>query len=170
MLNNSKNLDIGLIVFLRCELFSYIEENKERNYSIDFNVKLGNKLSEKYNIDEDKFLWNKINKEKLLNLYTDAENIIIYVTPFVLKINLEIFTFDIGKNELDKLKTVPCYLENKHTANIIYRKVHYDLIYDKNYFEKNFPQEIKFIDNKTDFIDLEVLKEKANEYINSNSN
>jgi hypothetical protein len=173
LLNNSKNFDMGLIIFLRFEIFCYIEENKERRYSIDFNVKLGNLLSDKYYLDDDKFLWKDFYQENLMKLYEDAENIIIYITPFVLKINLEIFTVDIGNNEIDKLKKVPCYLNNKHNVNIIYRKLHYDLIYDKIYFERIFTQEIKFIDERSNIINLELLKLNATEELscpNSNSN
>lgn len=67
---------------------------------------------------------------------TDAEKIVIYLTPFVLKSNLKIIIYEFDSPDSFLLtKEFPCYLEDKHEIVVLYRKTHYDLAYVDKYFE-----------------------------------
>lgn len=70
---------------------------------------------------------------------TDAEKIVIYLTPFVLKMNLKIIIYEFDSIEAVCVnKTFPCYLENNQSEIVVlYRKTHYDLVYTSDYFEKH---------------------------------
>ena len=70
----------------------------------------------------------------MLKLDVDAEKIIIYLTPFVLKTNLKIIIYEFDKNSTVLSKEFPCYLENKHEIILLYRKTHYDLVYESKNF------------------------------------
>jgi len=161
LLNNNRDIDLGLILYLRIKIFKFIEENKTKIYSKEFNVKMGNLLSENYEEDGENFLWNKFYDENLLKLYTEAENIIIYVTPFILQINLKIFTYDIGNEHSNKFRYISCQLENKHTAFVFYRKIHYDLIYSKEHFEKIQNNFVNYVDCSDSDVNIEFLKKQA---------
>ncbi len=167
LLNNCRDVDLGLVFFLRIKIWEFIEANKEKIYSREFNVKMGNLLSEKYQgEDENHFLWDKFYEENLLKLFSDAENIIIYVTPLILNINLKIFTFEIGNNICDKFNLIRCHLPDRHTAFLFYRKIHYDLIYSKEYFEIIQNNIANYFDvNYTD-VDVEKLKNQAISEVN----
>jgi len=69
-------------------------------------------------------------------MYIDAEKIIVYLTPFVLKLNLGILIYDFGYNFSVEDKLFSCYLKDKPKINLLYRQIHYDLIYEQEYFEK----------------------------------
>lgn len=163
LINNCRAVDLGLVSYLRLKIFTFLEENKNKIFSQDFNVKMGNLLSEKYEGDGENFNWQEFYKENLLRLYTEAENIIIYVTPLILKINLKIFTYEIGSNNSDKFRFISCGLENKDTIFVLYRKSHYDLIYAKEYFEKIQSSVLNYFDMNNSQVDIEVLKKLAKE-------
>jgi len=162
LINNCRDIDLGLVLYLRIKIFEFIESNKNKIYSQEFNVKMGNLLSEKYQAaDEESFQWQLFYDENLLKLYTEAENIIIYVTPLILKMNLKIFTYDIGADNADKVRLLSCGLPNKHTAFVFYRKIHYDLIYSKEHFEliqNNFKN---YFDTNVPSVCVERLKIEA---------
>ncbi len=69
-------------------------------------------------------------------MYVDAEKVIIYLTPFVFKINLEILIYDFGYNFSVEDKLFSCYLKDKPKISVLYRQIHYDLLYYQEYFEK----------------------------------
>ena len=66
---------------------------------------------------------------------TDAEKIVIYLTPLVLKTNLKIFIYEFDSNPCYIIKDFPCYIEDKSEILLLYRKTHYDLYYPSKYFE-----------------------------------
>lgn len=133
-------MDLCLILYLRYKIYSFIKQNENKLYTKEFSVKIGNLLPGEYETESGEFLWEKFYKDYLLKLFKDAEKIIIYLTPFVLKINLKILIFDFGKNYVDQMKEFPCFLDdqkNSHsTITLLYKRTHYDLIYEKQYFEK----------------------------------
>ena len=170
LINNCKEFDLGLILYLRLKIYQFIENNKNKIYSKEFNVKLGNLLSEKYEGDGENFLWKEFYEENLLKLHTEAENIIIYVTPMILKINLRIFTYDIGFENSDKCRDISCQLENKHTVFVFYRKIHYDIIYSKEYFEKIHNNVNNYVDVRDKRVNIEYLKKQVQNSINECKN
>jgi hypothetical protein len=67
---------------------------------------------------------------------TEAEKIVIYLTPYVLKTNLSILIYEFDKDSSVLVKEFPCHLSDKPEIILLYRKTHYDLIYSKSAFEK----------------------------------
>ena len=73
----------------------------------------------------------------MLKLDVDAEKIIIYLTPFVLKTNIKIIIYEFDNNSTVLSKEFPCYIDNKHEIILLFRKTHYDLIYESKNFGIN---------------------------------
>jgi hypothetical protein len=110
----------------------------------------------------------------LLKLYTYAEKIAIYLTPFVLKCNVKIIFYDYGIDCNIQTKDFPSYLPNKQTLILLYRKCHYDLCYSKEYYRNyiNYlnlymlshtfqvvdDELIKYYENNMDSLDLNQSK------------
>ena len=132
-----------MIMFLRFKIYEYILENSDKIYHVDYQVKLGNLLPVTYETETGMiiiiytgFLFNKFFYEELLVFSKYAEMITIHLIPYVLKVNLSIITYDF-QNSVEKVKDFQCYLEDKQKIIVLYRNNHYDLVYDKAYFEKN---------------------------------
>jgi hypothetical protein len=140
--NFSRSFDTLMIFYLRYSLYEYILENKNKVVSKDFPVLLGNLLPIKYQIenennsDETIFLFEKYFYEDLLKFYTCAEQIAVYLTPFVLKLNLNVIFYDFGKDTDIETKFFPSYLNNKDSIYVLFRKAHYDICYNKEYINK----------------------------------
>ena len=117
----------------------------------------------------------------------DAEKIVIYVTPFVLCVKLEIVMFDI-ENDFRKVfnyygnnpfhKSLSVVLSNK--------KEHYELIYTKEFYQMNYEILKKYTDNsyinkilteiknnekliQTNLVQMEPIVNNNNNYNNSNN-
>jgi hypothetical protein len=140
--NFSRSFDTLMIFYLRYSLYEYILENKNKVVSKDFPVLLGNLLPIKYQIenennsDETIFLFEKYFYEDLLKFYTCAEQIAVYLTPFVLKLNLNVIFYDFGKDTDIETKFFPSYLNDKDSIYVLFRKAHYDICYNKEYINK----------------------------------
>jgi len=140
--NYSRSFDTMMIFYLRFSLYEYILENKNKVVSKEFPVLLGNLLPIKYQIENEKnkdetiFLFEKYFYEDLLKFYTCAEQIAVYLTPFVLKLNLNVIFYDFGKNTDIETKFFPSYLKNKDAIYVLFRKAHYDICYNKEYINK----------------------------------
>ena len=140
--NYSRSFDTMMIFYLRFSLYEYILENKNKVVSKEFPVLLGNLLPIKYQIENEKnkdetiFLFEKYFYEDLLKFYTCAEQIAVYLTPFVLKLNLNVIFYDFGKNTDIETKFFSSYLKDKDTIYVLFRKAHYDICYNKEYINK----------------------------------
>jgi hypothetical protein len=60
----------------------------------------------------------------------------IHLIPYILKVDLLVFTYDFNQSS-EKIKEFSCFLPSKHKIIVLYKKGHYDLIYEKSYFEKH---------------------------------
>ena len=168
----AKTFDIGMVLYLRYEIFEFIEANKDCLFSKDFPVMLGNLLPSQYETDDSKFLWEEFYNKELMKLYTYAEKIVIYITPFILKRNITLVIFDYGKdcNIQTKLFSCGLNLENFDVLDILYRKCHYDVAYSKEFVEKyydllnvfsNNNETLKVVDqNLIDYYQKNVLPEE----------
>ncbi|MCQ2817930.1 MAG: OTU family ubiquitin thioesterase [archaeon] len=142
-IQTSPHFDYGLILYLRYRLYLYIKKNEKKFYSKNFCVKVGNLLPSEYEVSEDNFLFNGFYEKYLLKLYQDAEKIIIYLSPFALGINLNIYLYD--EKDKNPLKEFNCFNdvpENNRpefipTINLINRKAHYEIIYTKSEYDKH---------------------------------
>ena len=148
--------DYGLILYFRYILYLYIKENEKKLYSKEFPVKVGNFLPEKYENEKGEFEFQKFYSNYLLKMFTEAEKIIIYLTPFVLGINLDIIIFE--DNE-DKIVKRFSYEEengdNKFKDNVITllnRNAHYELVYTYDDYNKysNYYKNYEIVDKLND--------------------
>lgn len=130
-----KDFDYMLIKYLRYELYEYINDNQDKIYHLDYQVKLGNLLPIKYEKSEDDFDFQNFFENELLPLYKEAEMISIHLIPYILKVNLTVFTYDFNLSS-EKMKEFSCFLHGKQNIIVLYKKGHYDIIYEKAYFQK----------------------------------
>ena len=133
--NTCRKFDMGLILYFRYILFKYINENKNKLYTKAFPVKIGNLLPGEYEIDDGKFLFNEFYENYLLKLFNDAEKIVIYLTPYVLPIKLNIILYEGKQNDLIQEFYSPDNNNCNYIISILNKKVHYELIYEINEFK-----------------------------------
>jgi hypothetical protein len=93
-----------------------------------------------------------------MKLDTDAEKIVIYLTPFVLNINLKIIIYEFDTDSNFLIKEFPCAIDNSFDVILLYRKTHYDLVYQSQNFDKN-AKELCFYVNLNE--NLRVLKSEV---------
>ena len=144
------SFDYGLILYFRYIFYIYIKKNENKLYLESFPIKIGNLLPSKYETEKGEFLFNKFYYCYLLSIFTDAEKIIIYLTPFVLGINLDIIVFDDNEDEI--IKNINYSGESEYDFNddkifVLNIKGHYELLYtekDNNKYKSIFN---KYINN-----------------------
>ena len=127
----SKYFDLSLILYFRFILYDYIKKNEKKLYLENFPVLIGNLLPSNYEKDGI-FDFNSFYIDYLLKQYVPAEKIIIYLTPFVLGINLDIILFDDNEDEILKhFKFVgEDILKIKQTIYVIHKMGHYENVFD----------------------------------------
>ena len=86
-------------------------------------------MPEKYE-NNGNFLFDDFYNENLLKLNIDVEKIIYYITPYILNININIYSQD---KQIEKY-----YFEEKlnFEINIFNQNGHYDLLYSNYYYNK----------------------------------
>ena len=132
--------DFGLILYFRYILYLYIQNNEKKLYTQSFPVKIGNFLPAKYENEKGEFDFQKFYTNYLLKMFTEAEKIIIYLTPFVLGINLDVIIFE--DNEEHIVKRFSYEEENGENKNInnvitlLNRNAHYEIVYTHNDYNK----------------------------------
>ena len=161
---NNSQFDQGMIIYFKFCLFRYIKENENKCYSIDFPVLIGNLLPSEYETEKGEFLFEKFYSEFLFKMQKDAEKIVIYITPFVLSVKVEIVMFDI---ENDFRKVFNYYGNNpfKKQLSIVLsnKKNHYELIYTKEFYQMNYEILNNYTDNS--YVNKVLTEIKNNEKI-----
>ena len=113
-------------------MYNYIKENEDKLYLQNFPIKIGNLLPSKYETEKGEFHINSFYQNYLLKMFMDAEKIIIYLTPFVIGINLDIILFN---DESEIIKKINYEEKPKHSFDdkifLMNRKNHYELVYTK---------------------------------------
>ena len=163
--------DYGLIFYFRYIIYIYIKDNEDKLYLQSFPIKIGNLLPSKYETEEGEFLFNSFYQNYLLKMFMDAEKIIVYLTPFILGINLDIIIFD---DESEIIKKINYEGNPKYSfAEKIFlmnRKNHYELIYTKKDNKKYEDIFEKYINNDFLKISLIVLQSSRRNNIGLNQN
>ena len=158
-----KKFDYAVIYYLRYILYDYIKKNENKVYLKTFPIKIGNLLPSKYETDEGKFLFNSFYENYLLNFFTDAEKIIIYLTPMVLEVELDIIVYDSEEDIYQKFKWEgDSELKINEVISLLNSYNHYEITYNSNDYEKNKTFFEKFENNTKSIIisDLEQKKEE----------
>jgi hypothetical protein len=108
---------------MRVALYKYIEGNKNKIYE---GIELGNLLPNEY-ITDAGYDFQKFYDEYLLEMHNEAEKIIIYLSPIIFKVNLELYSLSDGKNQ--NILNFNCYDEKAAKISLFYTQSHYDKIY-----------------------------------------
>ena len=159
LFNNYRDFDYGLIFYFRFILYKYIKSNEDNCYTEDFPVMIGNLLPAEYETEDDMFLFQKFYDEFLLKLYKNAEKIVIYLTPYVLEINLNILMFEVSNKTLTNLQfnSIEKNKDNKYNKiSILYKSDHFDISYNKEFFNTNFNYLYLFYDGNDDTNELDL--------------
>ena len=160
---NFTQFDLGLIYYLRFILFRYIKDNKDKLYTKNFAVKIGNLLPSEYETEKGEFLFDSFFNNFLLKMGKDAEKIIIYISPFVMGMKVDVVMFDI---ENDWRKSFEYYGEigTNRILNIslLNKKNHYELIYTREYYRFHYNIFKNYI-NKN-YVNKVLLEIKENIY------
>ena len=138
-----RKFDYAIIFYFRYILYDYIKKNEEKTYMKSFPIKIGNLLPSQYETDDGKFLYELFYTNYLLKFYTDAEKIVIYLTPFVLGVPLNVIIFDDNEEEiLQNFKWEEgTGLNIIDEISLLNRKNHYEIVYsqsDNKKYEKIF--------------------------------
>jgi hypothetical protein len=170
----SKSFDFSLILYFRFILYDYIKNNETKYYLEQFPVLIGNLLPSIYEKDG-VFDFNSFYNNYLLKMFIPAEKIIVYLTPFVLGINLEIVLFDDNEDDVVKKfifneedndndvikKNLEDIRQNIFLINIMY---HYENVF--NYFDnKNFNEVYQYYRNDLNPIFIKEDETMKNLYI-----
>ena len=139
-----RKFDYCLILYFRYILYKYIKENENKIYLKSFPIKIGNLLPIQYETEKGEFLFNSFYENYLLKFYTDAEKIIIYLSPFVLGVELNVVVFDIAEQDVlqkfiyegesdIKIDDIITLLNNRNHYEIVYSQKDNEKY--KNYFQ-----------------------------------
>ena len=132
--------DYGLILYFRYIIYLYIKNNENKLFTKSFPIKVGNLLPSIYEKQNGEFEYEKFYSNYLLKMFMEAEKIIVYLTPFVIGLNLDIIIFE--DNEEQIIKTLSYDESNsenhsqKNFITLLNRNEHYELIYTKEDYDK----------------------------------
>ena len=154
-----QKFDYAMILYFRYILYDYIKKNENKIYLKSFPVKLGNLLPNQYERENGDFLFNEFYEQDLLKFYTYTEKIVIYITPFVLGIKLNVIVCEINDSAI--LQQFGWEGESEIKTNdeisVLNNKNHYEVIYTKDDEEKNKKY---FIEYENDIKPMVLVKEK----------
>ena len=166
----NKTFDYAMVLYFRYLIYSYIKENENKLYLKEFDIKIGNLLPIEYETKSGNFLWKNFYEKYLMKMFNYAEKIIIYLTPFVLGVNIDVLLYEDIDNPFKRMKhslsdsnviddNKQMFLNNQriYVLNI---NNHYDLIYSK----EEFAQVMKFADNQI------IFSKKSNNKVSNRNN
>jgi len=118
-----------------------------------------------YEKEDGSFLFEKFFSEELLKLYTYAEKLAIYLTPYVLRVDLRVVFYDYGNDCNIQTKEFPSPIEAKLKLCVLYRKAHYDITYDIEYFFKYS----NYLTSFSQDVGLSVVTDELIDYYSKNN-
>ena len=134
-----KKFDYAIILYFRYILYDYIKKNENKIYLKSFPIKIGNLLPCQFETESGEFLFNSFYENYLLKFFTDAEKIVVYLTPFVLGIELDILVFEASSPEEVLQKFVyegKSGIKTNDVLTLLNSRNHYEIVYSKKDNEK----------------------------------
>lgn len=166
MINKSFNilstLDIYLIGFCKSKICTYLKSREDYYYSQQFDVKVSNLMPIEYETSNGNGLYTEFYTSFLLKMNKDAEKIVIYLTPYVFNVNLNIYIIEPAK-VIPEYIYVCCELRNKSKImsfkdiNLLYCNNHYEIIYLKSDLLNNLIDDDNNNNNTYQNIDINLL-------------
>jgi len=89
-----KSFDIGLIIYMRLVLFNYISKYKNFYYNLESQIELGHLLPNEYIDEIGNFNFEEFFCSFLLRMNSEAEKIIIYISPIIFGVDLDLFILE----------------------------------------------------------------------------
>ena len=131
--------DYSLVLAYRFMLYEYIKDNEGKLFTEDFPVLVGNLLPAAFERN-DKFLFNEFYESFLLKMFTEAEKLVIYLTPFVLGVKLNIILFELDNGEVEVFDFDGKNNKNNNDTEsdiwVMNKREHYEILYNKEYINK----------------------------------
>ena len=170
----SECLDAGIVLFMRYLIKEYLSSNQNSYYENNRDVPIGSLLPKEY-IRGDVFLFDEYYKNDLMKMNEDAKNIAVYVAPYALNCELNIFEIKYEYN--DKTKMIFCD-KNKRInpneddpkfirINLIYNSeiMHYELAYTKIFYDEYYNYLLDLTKNISSiFLSNEALEYQINKF------
>ena len=137
-LSTCMKFDYALILYFRYILYKYIKENENKIYLKSFPIKIGNLLPSQFETEKGEFLFNDFYEKYLLKFFCDAEKIIIYLTPFVLGIEIDVVVIDLSEEDIFQkfLWEGESEIKTNEVICLINKKNHYEVVYSEKDHEK----------------------------------
>ena len=159
-----KKFDYAIILYFRYILYDFIRKNENKVYLKSFPVKIGNLLPSRFETEDGSFLFNSFYEDYLLKFFTDAEKIIIYLTPFVLLVELDIIIFDDNEDEIIKKLKYEGNSEIKfnNIISLLNKQNHYEIIYTPEDYEKNKQIFSNYENHLKSVVLNEIIKNESN--------
>ena len=167
-----KKFDYAVIFYLRYILYDYIKKNENKVYLEPFPIKIGNLLPSKYETEDGKFLFNSFYENYLLNFFTDAEKIIIYLTPMVLGIELDVIVYDSEEEDIcQKFKWEgDSELKIDDVISLINSKNHYEIIYNLKDHDKYHILFKNYENNTKSVVISDILEQEKEKDLGDSNN
>ena len=126
----SKIFDYSLILYFRYIAYTYIKKNEKKMYKESFPILIGNLLPSNFE-KNGKFDFNSFYNNHLLKMFSYTEKMVIYLTPFILGLNLNLVIFEDKENNIIQKYnyTGNSDLNINDNIFILNRKKHYELIF-----------------------------------------
>ena len=136
----SETFDTGIVLFMRYLIKEYLFLNKNKNSGIQSNMPIRCLFPNEYKRG-DVYLFDEYYNNDLMKMNVEAKSIAVYVSPYVLNCDLNIF--ELKYDEQNNMIICPnnCYKSNGNSffiINLIYdsKIMHYDSAYTKSFYEQ----------------------------------
>lgn len=130
--NSLPYFDLFLIGFTKIKIMTYMKRNEKCLFSSDFEVIIGNLLPSQYENNNGDHMFDDFYNDFLIKLNKEAEKVIIYLTPYVFNVNLNVFIVEPSKVIVELFEThlkINTSLNTIPDLMLLYYSFHYEVVY-----------------------------------------
>ena len=134
-----QEFDSAIIYFTRYLIYEYISENENKIYSKENQIEIGCMLPERFVVDKgeiNEYLFQDFYILELMKPKEYAEKIVIYIAPFVFNCDINLLIYNYGQKSFINEKKFSCKKKIIYQLNLLYRIIHYDVYYKKDFYDK----------------------------------